>query len=264
MKNLLKTLLFAYLGFTAYLYAFQRSQLYHPDTEMGPPSSYNLDMREIELTSSDGINFMSWYREAKENMPTILYFHGNAGHLGLRNRELKAFLDEGFGVMAVSYRGYGNSEGKPSENGFYKDAEVAMFFLAGEGVESEDVIAYGESIGTGTATYIASYFDLRALVLEAPFTSVYERAQEMYRVIPAKLIVKDKFDNASRISNIGDPLLIIHGDADEIIPIHHGRKLYALASEPKKMLIFKNTGHDHPHVRKIAKAVKNFVFSGRR
>jgi fermentation-respiration switch protein FrsA (DUF1100 family) len=235
--------IFAYSALVAFLYFFQRHLIYLPAQFLRPPSHYGLSaVEEVTIKTKDGLKLVAWYRAPKENQPILLYFHGNTGHLGNRAEKLATFLDSPIGLLAISYRGYGGSEGSPSEEGLYADASAAVQFAVSRGFSLEQIVLYGESLGTGVAVHAATEFpSVRALVLEAPYLSVKKRAQEKYPYMPVDYILKDHFDSESKIRNVKAPILIFHGHRDEVIPFMHGQVLFALANEPKE-------GHWYPDV----------------
>lgn len=239
------------------MFMFQRSLMYYPETEIFPPEHYGLKgVRVIPLVTTDGTRVEAWYNAPPApDFPIIVYFHGNAGHVGDRIPKLRHFSEAGFGLLAVSYRGYGNSKGNPTEEGLYDDAKAAIHYaLRDLGYKPEELVLYGESLGSGVATHIAKMLaDLGTpagtLVLEAPYTSVARRSQELYRFIPAYYLVKDRYDSLAKIDAIACPLLLFHGELDTVIPIAHGRELLAKAKAPKRGVFFDevdHTGFDYP------------------
>ena len=231
-----------YLGVAGLLYVFQRDFLYYPDPRR--PSAAlaripNLD--EIELTTSDGHRLLAWYRPAPTDRPTVVFFHGNAGNIGDRAFKLARFVEAGFGILAPEYRGYGGNDGEPTEAGLYADANAAMDFLQRE---ADGIIVYGESLGTGIATRVASGHRVAALVLEAPYTSITAMAAEQFPYFPVSLMLKDRFDSLSRIAQVRTPILIMQGEGDQVVPPALGRELFAAAPEPKQFWSSPEGGHD--------------------
>jgi len=254
-----KVILFAYIATVLVMYFAQRSFLYYPDKNMLHPADYGIDMQEIALHTSDGINIASWYHPAPEDGFTIVYFHGNAGHLGYRMDRFAAFMEKGFGLLAVSWRGFGTSEGAPSKSGLYNDARAALDYLKSKNVNEKNIVLYGESLGTGVASKMAVEHKAAAVILEAPYTSIANRAQELYPLIPVKWMLKDNFNSIKLIPNIEEPLLILHGEDDMVIPPSHGKKLFSLAKSPKKLVIFPHNSHFNGNHREIADLIKEFI-----
>lgn len=233
----------AYVAVVAIMYAAQRSFLYHPDTSLLAPQHYGLHgAREIALQADDGVGLTAWSMDPRPGMPIIVYFHGNGAHLGNRAERFSLFESRGYGLLALSYRGYGSSQGSPSEDGLYRDARAALDHVATEHPAAK-LVLYGESLGSGVATKMASEYDVAAVVLEAPFTSVADRAQEIYWWLPARLLIKDRFDNAANIGAVGAPLVILHAESDGVVPTRHGRALLEMAAEPKKGIFLSGQPH---------------------
>jgi fermentation-respiration switch protein FrsA (DUF1100 family) len=244
VKALLASLLLAgllgYLTVLAGMYVFQRRLLYHPDRSASPvPPGFS----EVWLTSEDGLRLNAWFAPSKSGVATVLYLHGNAGNLGATAGRLQAYLDAGFGVLGIDWRGYGQSEGEPSEAGLYADGRAALAFLKEQSIPSSRVVLHGESLGSGVATLLATQESVAGLILEAPYLSVAEAAQYHYPYLPARWLVKDRFDNRSRVSRISAPILILHGEADNTVPVSHGRALLALAGERAEGHFFPGGGH---------------------
>ncbi len=246
MFTVLLTLALTYAVFVGLVYHYQRHLLYHPDKAIAEPSHYGLQgFFDILLPSSDGVNVQLWYRAAVPGFPTVVYYHGNASNIGNRAGIYAALAEKGFGVLALSYRGYGKSTGDPTEQGIYDDARTALRFLTDQQhIPLKHIIVFGESLGTGVAVQMASEYDVAALVLQAPFTSVAARAAEIYFYIPVNMMIYDKFDSLSKIAKVKPPLLLFHGDLDTVIPIRMGKTLFAAANEPKQAVYFPNNAHN--------------------
>jgi len=240
---------------------FQRALLYLPDKSIGTPEQYGLSgFTENFIKTADDISIQTWYRPAKIGMPTVLYFHGNASHIGNRAGVFSALAGKGFGVLATSYRGYGKSDGKPSEEGLYADARAAVnYALNDKKIPLEKIIIFGESLGTGVSVQMAGEYRVGGLVLQAPYTSISDRAAEIYWFIPVKLILMDDFDSIGKINRVRSPLLIFHGAHDLTIPIRHGKKLLAAANEPKEAVFFPEVGHNNFDSAEIANNVLKFA-----
>lgn len=252
----------AYSGMAGYLYFNQRKILYLPEKNLKHPKEYGLNgFEEIKLRTSDTFALTAWYSQPVLDKPTIVYFHGNAGHLGDRSEKLAHFQKEGWGIMAVSYRGYGTSEGVPSEAGLFEDARTSLqFILKSRNIPVEKTILYGESLGSGIAVQMATEFQgLKAVVLEAPYTSVADRAAELYPYIPARKLLKDHFNSLQKIRNVKAPLMIIHGVEDITIPVHHGQAIFGYANEPKKAHFLPGIGHTDFDVEVITKHMRELL-----
>jgi fermentation-respiration switch protein FrsA (DUF1100 family) len=235
-----------YGGLIGCMYAFQRVLMYHPTRTIADAVTYGLTtVREITLTSRDGTPLQCWTHAAREGFPTIVYYHGNAEHLGVRAAKFSAFVDAGFGLVAVSYRGFGKSGGSPSEKGIYDDARAAIDYATGHlNVPQKQLIYFGESLGSGVAVQMATERAPALLALEAAYTSVETRSAELYPfVIGVRMLVADKYDSLSKIKNVHAPVLLLHGLLDNVIPVAHGRALYAAANEPKDLVTYPQVHH---------------------
>ena len=264
MISFMATVTGVYLAFTLALFVFQRSLLYHPVSTPPDIEASGIDgMDVVTLKTSDGLHLLSWYRRAAPGRPTMVFFHGNAGNIESRGFKVKAYLDSGFGLLLVGYRGYGGNPGKPSEEGLYLDGRAALAFLAADGVAPDHLVLYGESLGTGVAVQLASERDrdsaVGALVLEAPYTSIAEVAGNHYPFVPAGLLVKDRFDSAAKIARVGAPVLIFHGDKDRTIPIRFGKGLFEAAVEPKQSLWLAGASHNDLYEFGASQAVQDFL-----
>lgn len=222
------------------LYLFQRDLLFLPDTSRPVAERVAVPgLNEVTLTTADGLALLAWHVPAPAGRPTILYVHGNGGHIGYRADRAAALSAAGYGILLVEYRGYGGNPGAPSEEGFHADAEAGLAFLRGQGVMPGRVVLYGESLGSAVAVRLAAATAGRgapvgAIILEAPFTSIADVAQHHYPFVPARPLVKDRFDAASRVASAKAPLLVLHGERDRVVPIAFGRALFEAASEPKR------------------------------
>lgn len=248
MMGVLRALLLigaaAYLIILLYMYLQQRSLQYFPSRDGPPPQALGLSgVSEEEVQTPDGETIVLWHAEAKPGMPTILFFHGNGGELSGRHERMAFYQSQGFGALFVSYRGYGASTGSISERGFITDALAAHEFLLTRGVAPEQIALVGESLGTGVAVQLAAQRPVGALALEAPFTAAVDVAAEVYPWLPVRWLMKDQFISRDVIGRVKVPLLILHGDADRVIPVEHGKRLFAMANEPKELVILPGEGH---------------------
>lgn len=236
MSYLLIVIALIYTALVAGMYLFQRKLMYLPMQNIGVPEQYGLSgFSEDFVTTSDGVKVHLWYRPAATGFPTIVYFHGNAGHMGDRSALFAALVEKDFGLLALSYRGYGKSEGAPSEQGLYSDARAAIsYLLNNKHVPLGKLILFGESLGTGVATQMATQYDISMLILQAPYRSVSGRAGEIYYFIPVKQLIKDKFQSIKKIARVKAPLLIFHGEQDDVIPVRHGKTMFEAATSPKR------------------------------
>lgn len=238
-----------YASVVGAMYLIQRNMMYHPAGDLPMPADVGLtDMEVVRLQTSDGLELVAWYRPATApHGAELVHFHGNAGNITHRADRARRLLDAGFGLLLVSYRGFGDNPGKPSETGLFADGRAAMAFMAARGVPGARLGLIGESLGTGVAVRMASEHEVGAVVLEAPYTSTADVGQRCYPIVPVKLLMKDRFDSLSVITRIGAPLLVVHGEKDRVIPVEFGRTLFAAAQEPKRAMFYPDAGHGDLH-----------------
>jgi fermentation-respiration switch protein FrsA (DUF1100 family) len=260
MTNLVIFLIIAYVTVLVLMYSLQRMMLYHPSKRIEAPEAYGLEgFSEYFINAADGTRLQIWYRPAQAGFPTIAYFHGNADHMGGRAPLFSALTAKGFGLAALSYRGYGKSEGTPSEQGLYQDARAMIGFVESQGVAPNRIMLYGESLGTGIATQMAVEYPVAALALQSPYISVEDRASELYRFIPVKWLMKDKYRSIDKIGKIKATLILFHGEMDSIIPVSHGRRMLEAAPEPKKAYFLPQTSHNDFDSTLISEHVLDFA-----
>lgn len=260
MFKLLITAAAAYILVVAFMYVFQRRLMYLPNKAIGTPEQYGLiGFTELFTTTPDGISLQLWYRPADPGFPTVIYYHGNAYNIGNRSGIYGALAGKGFGVLAPSYRGFGKSTGRPSEQGLYTDARAAVAFLAEKHIPPERIILFGESMGTGVAVQMATEYNVGGIVLQAAYMSVVGRAAEIYRYIPVRRLIKDQYDSIGKIPNVKAPLLLCHGELDRTIPISHGKALFAAATSPKHSLFFPHISHNDFDSETISSHVLDFA-----
>jgi len=229
----------------AILFVFQRNLLFAQPRNLAEPAAYGLkDVEARQIAGADGTKVTVWHWQARPGAPTLVFFPGNGETIGDRTDFLARLADRGFGVMALSYRGYGNSEGSPSEQGFYTDARAALLDLRDRGgTDMKKMVLFGESLGTGVATQMATEFPVAALVLKSPYTSITDIASSRAPWAPIGLMIRDPFESGAKIGRIGKPLLVLHGENDDTVPVRFGRALFAAAAEPKQAIWYPGVGH---------------------
>ncbi len=228
----------------ALLYVAQRAVMYGPDTRRVAPAQVGLaGAEELMLETPDGERIIAWHVAPREQRPVIVYFHGNGGNVSYRAARFRTFASAGFGVVALSYRGYGGSSGHPSEAGLIADA-VAVYTAANRRYGADRIVLWGESLGTGVAVALAAERPIKALVLESPFASALEIAARAYPIFPVAWLMKDPFRSDQRIGRVAAPVLVMHGDRDAVVPIGSGERLFALIAAPKRFVRFPGAGHD--------------------
>ena len=245
----------------AALFVSQRSLLYHADSSTPDPAEYGLgQMEAIRIPAEDGVQLFAWWRAPSQlGQPVLIYFHGNAGNLGFRADKVREFLEASIGVLLVTWRYNAGSGGKPSEASLIADGRAALSFVAEAGIVDERIVLYGESLGSGVAVALAAERRIGAVVLEAPYTSIAEVAQHHYWYVPAKWLVRDRFDSRARIGRVSSPIMIIHGERDRVIPPRFGRRLYEAAPEPKEAHFIANSGHEGLFDHGAARLILAFI-----
>ena len=268
-----------YVLFAAVLFVAQRKMLYHPPPGRPDPARYGVaGLTTVDIETEDGLTLSHWYRPpARPGGPVIVMFHGNAGHVGDRVDKLRALYKTDFGIFLVEYRGFGGNPGSPSEDGLLADARSVVAWLRRNGVEPAETIMYGESLGTGVAVQTAAAqargdldpgdldpggraAPFAGVLLESPYTSIADVAQHHYWYLPARWLLLDKWDSAAVIGQIGAPLLVLHGRADNTVPFKFGKRLYEMAPEPKAALFLPDGNHtDLFNMPDVIAAVTDFV-----
>lgn len=240
----------------------QRHIIYKPSGELSRPSAYGLsEFKEMEFSMSDQNRIRAWYKPAKDKQKTLIYIHGNAGNLGDRANLYQAFssiLD--LGIMAITYRGYPGSNGKPSEAKIYQDfAEILTFIEQKYDIKPRDLVLYGSSLGSGVAVEIASNNDIHALILESPFTNLADIAKLNYWYLPVNLLLQDRFDSISKAPEVTAPTFIIHSGDDDIIPPKYGKELYEAFHYPKKFFLYPGAQHVDLNYKLVAYKMNIFL-----
>ncbi|HWB44776.1 MAG TPA: alpha/beta hydrolase [Hyphomicrobiaceae bacterium] len=238
-----------YIAICIFGYWGQRALVYHPDRQRITPARAGLTgVEERVLKTPDGERLVAWYGKAKPGQPTLLYFHGNGGGLVDRVPRIERFMEAGYGIFMMAYRGYSGSSGAPTEAANVADAKLAFDTLVADGVPVQRIILYGESLGTGVATQVAVARPAGGLILDAPYTSIADVGAASYPFLPVRLVLVDRYDTQRYIRDVHMPLLILNGEKDNVIPPVMGRKLYELANEPKRLVTFPNGGHSDLYI----------------
>ena len=234
-----------YVAICAGAYFGNRLFMYFPDPTRVAPVEVGLNgVKEIEIVVADGTTLIAWHAPAKDNKPTILYFHGNGANAANRAQKIEKIRERGFGVFYLNNRGYGGSGGRPTEKDNVADAIAAYHHLIGLGVPAGKIVAYGESLGTGQAVRLGAARPVAAVVLEAPLTSTVDVARSTYFWLPLSLLITDKYDNERNIRSVAAPVLILHGEQDAVIPVEMGWRVYRAANQPKRIELFPQAIHD--------------------
>ena len=244
------------------LFIFQRSLMYHPQENNYFGDKLEVEVEKVKIITSDNINLLGWFHKKDlKKFKTIVYFHGNAGKLENIIHKLNHFKDIDINFLIIAWRGFSGNKGKPNEKGLYIDGNSTILWLKNLGLKEKDIILYGESLGTGVATEIAQSNNYAGLVLETPFTSMVEAAKNFYPYIPVSLLLKDKYDNQNKIKNINIPVLVMHGEVDQIVPFWMGKKIYEMANQPKFSHFTKFDDHMMKYDEKLLFKLEKFIKS---
>ncbi|MDX2024519.1 MAG: alpha/beta hydrolase [Deltaproteobacteria bacterium] len=236
----------AYVGLLIWFRMNEDTLLFHPEKGplAPPPPELHLDYQDVAFPSTGGVALKARLispRPAGAQAPPgwVLYFHGAAGNVGTAgyNEAWAKFRDVGLGVLAADYRGYGESEGQPSESGFYDDAAAAYVYLRETlHVAASHIVIYGYSLGTGVAIDLATHVQAAGLVVEGAFTSVPARAAELYPYVPVRSLARNRFASLDKIPHVTMPILFVHAREDEAVPLAHGKRLFDAATAPKRFV----------------------------
>ena len=251
-----------YLIITFILYFSQRSLLYHPTENNYSGDKLTVSIDKIKIKNDDNIELLAWYHEKDiEKYKTILFLHGNAGSLENRIHKINHFNDMDVNFLIISWRGFSGNKGQPTEKGLYNDAKSGIDWLNNKGISIENIIIYGESLGTGIATEIAQNNNFAGVILESPFTSMVAAGKSKYPIFPIKLLLKDKYESDKKIKNIMSPILVMHGEADKIVPFWMAKKMFELANEPKYSYFSKYDDHMMEFNQELINSLKLFIKS---
>ncbi|AVI61370.1 alpha/beta hydrolase [Halomonas sp. GFAJ-1] len=244
MAKTVLSLAIIYALLVALMWAFQERLLYLPNAgreHIATPSDRGLVWEAVTLTTEDNVALDAWWVPAPNPRASLLFFHGNAGNISHRLESIAQFQRLGLSVLIIDYRGYGRSEGSPSEAGTALDARAAWQWLRDEGNETDEIVVFGRSLGAAVAAELAASLEEHhaapaAVILESPFRSVPELAQQLYPFLPARWLARIDYPVESYVTQISALLLVIHSRDDEIIPFAQGEAVYQAAQEPKQLL----------------------------
>jgi hypothetical protein len=253
-------LIVGYILSCAAVVYYERQITYQPNPRPVVPAEQGLTgVTSRTLSTPDGERLVVWRIEAKPGRPTILYFHGNGDTLAERADRIRQFQVEGYGLFMLAWRGFSGSTGTPSEPALVADASLAYETLRSEGVAAADIVIYGESLGTHIATRTALTHPARALILEAPFTSMVDAWRQFAPILPVGMLLRDRFDTLAVIGDLRMPLLVLHGERDRLVGHQLGRRVFAAAPHPKRFASSPEAGHTNLYAHDAIKAVRRFL-----
>lgn len=258
--RVLRVLLVGYLLILLLMMLFEESFVFFPSKyPEGDWQPRGLKFEDAFFAADDGTQLHGWFVPHDNPRAIALFLHGNGGNLSHRVDVLRTLHRLGVAVLIIDYRGYGRSQGKPTEQGVLADARAARAWLAERaGVPQQEIVLMGESLGGAIATILASESPARALIVENTFTSAPDVAAVHYPWLPTQLM-RTRFDAASAIKNYHGPLLQFHGDADTIIPIELGRRLFDAANQPKRFVVIPGADHNDARAPQFAEELDRFL-----
>lgn len=229
-----------YLALLGTLFWFQRDFFYPAPKEIpARPAGYE----DVRIATADGLTLRAFYSAARPGLPTLVFFHGNGSDIAGSDHATRALAAQGYGVLLPEYRGYGGNPGSPDEPGLYRDGEAALRWLAEKGVAQGRVVAIGNSLGSGIATEIAARHHLAGLVLISGFASLDRVVRAHYPFVPARLLVRDRYDNLAKLPAVTCPILLLHGTVDTVVPADNSRALAKMGPAARLQLI-PGVGHE--------------------
>ena len=254
------SLILAYFLIIIVIYFSQRSLMYHPSTNnFLDENKLNHKIEKIKISSDNELK--AWYFKKNKNFKTLLFFHGNAGSLENRIYKLNYLSKLKLNYIIVAYRGFSGNKGNPTEEGLYKDARAAKYWLNLNNISDQNIIIYGESLGTAVAIDLAKDHKFAGIILESPFTSMLELSRKYYPWAPSKLLLKDKYETDKKIKKIFSPILILHGKKDKIVPFEMGEELFKKANNPKYNYFIENDGHMIEFNEDLINSISGFISS---
>ena len=234
-QSVLIILASVWIIFAILLYFNQSRFVYYPFKSLDTtPEEIGMVYEDVYLVTEDGIRLHGWFIPHPAPRATLLFLHGNAGNISHRLESLRIFHSLQLSVFILDYRGYGKSQGKPDEQGTYLDARTAWNYLVNErDITANEIILFGRSLGGAVAVALSEQVQPAALILESTFTSLHDMGKHYYPFLPIRLLSRLKYASSERIKNIQVPLLVIHSQDDDIVPYEQGKRLFALANQPK-------------------------------
>ncbi len=231
--------------------SMEDSLIFYPTSEMdGNPKELGLSYDDIYFTTEDGVKLNGWFIPSSEGEFTLLWFHGNAGNISHRLQNIRLLHEKvKTHIFIIDYRGYGRSEGRVSEVGTYKDAEAALNYLRTQrDIGLQRIVLFGRSLGAAVAVHLAVREDALALILETPFGSIREMAKVVFPFLPIGPFLRTKYDVMGKIKQARQPVLVLHGDQDDIVPYAQGKKVFEAAPEPKEFYTIRGANHNNTFV----------------
>jgi len=236
IANSLGAVLIAWALLNGVVFLAQPGMVFHPYRAIeATPRDWGLDYQDVTLQAEDGVTISGWFLPGRSGAPVLLFLHGNAGNISHRGESVAIFHRLGLQVFIIDYRGYGRSEGSPSEEGLYRDARAAWRYLTeGRGLAPKDIIVFGRSLGGIVAAHLAAEAQPAGAILESSFSSAKDAARAAFPLLSRVAMVRYRFDAESAVRRLRCPVLVLHSPHDNVIPYALGRKLYEAAPNPKR------------------------------
>lgn len=239
--------------------------IFFPDAEINEtPRAIGLAFDDIFFNTSDGVRLHGWFVPGHRAQTTLLWFHGNAGNISNRLENIKLIHNKvGTNIFIFDYRGYGRSGGRVSEEGTYMDGEAAIEYLrTRRDIGPQKLILFGRSLGAAVAAEMATREEGLTLILESPFESIREMARVAFPLLPIGSILRTRYDVVEKIKKVKAPILVLHGDRDDVVPFTQGKKVFEAAPEPKEFYTIRGAGHNDTFIvggDAYFTALKNFI-----
>ena len=257
---IISSFVIAYLAVLIFMYFFQRNLLYHPSENNYQNSKIQFDYEEIFIKVDEEIKLKSWLiKKDFDKFKTLVIFHGNAGDLSNRIYKLNELSKLNINILLISWRGFSGNKGFPTEQNLYKDAEASIKWLNGQKINNNKIILYGESLGSGVAVELGKKNNFNSIILESPFTSIENSAKIYYPYLPVKYLLKDRYDSISKIDMVKSPIMIMHGEKDDVVPFIMGKRLFEKANSPKHSYFTSTDDHMMEFNSELLKEIKNFI-----
>ena len=262
MYTAVTTIILCYLLVLVFVFFYQRNLLYHPFENNYSSDQINFSYEEVFIPSSHGNNLKGWFHKKDLiNKKTLVFFHGNAGDLRNRIYKLNLIKDFDINFLIVAYRGFSGNNGKPTETGLYEDARNTLNWLAKQKIKEDQIIIYGESLGTGISIEVTQNKKFAGIILESPFTSMVDAGKFYYPYLPVSFLLKDRYETIKKLENINSPILVMHGKNDKIVPFFMGQQVFEKANEPKFSYFPDNDDHMMDYDENLIETLGNFFKS---
>jgi len=235
--------------------------MYRPDINNHDLTPITFQFEKVKIPSGNNIELNSWFSLKDPKKKTLVFFHGNAGNLRNRIYKLNEIDKLNVNFLLISWRGFSNNPGKPTEEGLYQDAASAIKWLEKRNIKKTDIILYGESLGTGIALELAKRDNYAGVILESPYTSMVDMAEILYPYLPVSILLKDRYASIEKIKENKSPILIMHGKMDMLVPFFMGKKIYEEANDPKYAYFPNGSGHMMRYDPYLVDALQKFINS---